>query len=216
MITTQQFRPILIGAEFDGLPIYKKINWKWLLQRIPMLLFALVSSYGVGHLLHISGLPFPFDYIGAISFDVGFLGAISLADMQLTKTRRSTLAYYILNFTMSGLAALFNVLSHSGGTYSEITLEDVTVGVPFALVGLAFAFYYHSIMNTYIDHEIKQQQKEENKALQEKEKCKYCGTGKPTMNAVYGHYKSCAMKIEHEKNGAFGMSCKCLLCNPKM
>lgn len=215
MITTQQFRPLLIGAEFEGLSIWKRINFQWILQRIPMLLFALVSSYGVGHLLSISDVPFPFDYLGAISFDVGFLGAISLADMQLKKTTWSNIAYYALNIVMSFLGALFNVLSHAGGKYANITAEDITVGLPFALVGLAFALYYHSIMSGYIDKEEKMQKEAEDKAAATAVPCDYCGEGKKNKAAVYGHYKSCAMKLMHEKFGAFGMPCKCLRCNPK-
>jgi hypothetical protein len=215
MITIQQFRPILIGADYEGLYIWQKINWSWVLQRIPMLLFALVSSYGVGHLLHISDIPFPFDYLGAISFDIGFLGAISLADMQLKKTRSSSIAYIALNVAMSALAALFNVLSHAGGKYANIDAEAITVGAPFAIIGLCFAFYYHSIMSAYINQEI--EQKEENdKALQlTKEKCRYCGEGKPSLNAIYGHYRSCEMKAMHGRNPDPSV-CKCLLCHPKV
>lgn len=214
MVNIQQFRPILIGAEYDGLPLYKRINFQWLLQRIPMLLFALVSSYGVGHLLHISDVPFPFDYLGAVSFDVGFLGAISLADMQLKKTTWSNIAYYALNIIMSGLGALFNVLSHAGGKYADISPEDITVGLPFALVGLAFALYYHSIMSGYIEKEekIKEDQYKKDKATAFK--CMYCGEGKPSQNAVYGHYRSCAMKTMHSKTPGKD-TCNCLQCNPK-
>lgn len=214
MITQQQFRPILIGAEFEGLSLWKRINFQWLLQRIPMLLFALVSSYGVGHLLHISDVPFPFDYLGAISFDIGFLGAISLADMQLKKTVWSNIAYYALNVIMSGLGALFNVLSHSGGRYADITAEDVTVGLPFALVGLMFALYYHSVMSGYIEKEEKLLEEQKQKDDATKEPCKYCGTGFPKLSAVYGHYKSCQMKTNHDKTPGKD-TCKCLLCNPK-
>ncbi len=214
MITIQQFRPVLVGAEFDSLPFYKKINFQWLLQRIPMLLFALVSSYGVGHLLSISDVPFPFDYLGAISFDVGFLGAISLADMQLKKTTWSNVAYYALNFIMSGLGALFNVLSHAGGKYANITAEDITVGFPFALVGLAFALYYHSVMSGYIDKEEKLQAAQKEKDDSVKEPCKYCGTGFPKLSAVYGHYRSCQLKTMHDKTPGKD-TCKCLQCNPK-
>jgi len=213
MIATRQFRPFLIGAEFEGLSLWKRINFQWVLQRIPMLLFAFVSSYGVGHLLHISDVPFPFDYLGAISFDIGFLGAISLADMQLKKTYWSNVTYYVLNLVMSILAALFNVLSHANGKYANITAENITVGIPFALVGLAFALYFHNIMSGYIELELEDKKKQEEKEALTKEKCKYCGDGKPTMNAVYGHYRSCAMKKMHDKVANNG--CTCNVCAPK-
>lgn len=209
-LAVPQFRPLLTGKDYEHLKIWQRINFKWLLQRLPMLLFASVSSYGVGHLLYLSGLPSPFYEMGGISFDVGFLGVIALADMQLKQNWRTQLAYYALNITMSALAALFNVLSHAQGKYANITAEDITVGVPFALVGLAFAFYYHSVMSTYIDKETKIEEENEKTAAQTKEKCKYCGEGKPTMNAVYGHYRSCAMKKLHDK--AAGNGCTCNLC----
>lgn len=204
MNQTIQFRPILAGKDYEDLPIWQKINWKWFLQRIPMFLFAFVSSYGVGHLLYLGGTPSPFDYIGAISFDIGYLGVIALADMQLKKTIKSNILFYILNITMSVLAALFNVLGHAGGKYANIRAEDITIGVPFALVGLAFAMYYHSIMAEYITKEIENNE-------QTKEPCKFCGVGKPSMHAIYGHYKSCSMKKMHETLND-PSRCSCLLC----
>lgn len=213
--TLQQFRPFLVGVDAEGLNTFQRINFKWLLQRTPMLLFAIVSSYGVGHFLYLSGLPEPFYQLGGISFDIGFLGVIALADMQFQKTLANRIAYYVLNATMSGLAALFNVLAHAGGTYANITWEAITAGVPFAIMGLFFALYYESIMSSAIDAETKQIKDQEEKEALVKELCKYCGTGFPKLSAMYGHYRSCPMKLDHDKNGAFGMPCKCLQCNPK-
>lgn len=215
-MTMPQYRPLLTGVEAEKLQLWERINWKWFLQRIPMLLFAIVSSYGVGHFLYLSGLPAPFYQLGGISFDIGFLGVIALADMQFQKTWQNKAAYYLLNIAMSGLAALFNVLAHSGGTYANITPEAITAGVPFAVIGLCFALFYESIMSSAIDKETKMTEEQGKQDALTKEKCKYCGAGKATMNAVYGHYKSCPMKAEHDKLGAFGLPCKCLQCNPKV
>jgi hypothetical protein len=214
--TMPQFRPLITGVDAEGLAFWERINYKWWLQRIPMFLFASVSSYGVGHFLHLSGLPAPFYQLGGISFDIGFLGAIALADMQLTKTTWNRVAYYMLNVGMSGLAALFNVLSHAGGKYADITPEAFTAGAPFAIIGLLFALYYESVMSGYIDKEEKLQKVADDKAAATSTPCDYCGEGKKNKAAVYGHYKSCAMKLQHEKTGAFGMPCKCLRCNPKV
>lgn len=210
-MTMPQFRPLLVGKEAEGKAWWQLINFKWLLQRIPMFLFALVSSYGVGHYLFLSGLPAPFYHLGGVSFDIGFLGVIALADMQLKKTWQNKAAYYLLNITMSGLAALFNVLSHADGKYSNITPEAITAGVPFALIGLAFAMYYESVMSGYIDKELEQEEKQQKDLQATAYKCKYCGDGKPSMNAVYGHYRSCAMKTMHDKTPGKD-TCKCLLC----
>ena len=211
MITTQ-FRPLKVGEAAEQLPIWERINFRWWLQRIPMFLFAFVSSYGVGHFLYLSGLPAPFYQLGGISFDIGFLGVIALADMQLKKTAWNRIAYYLLNAGMSGLAALFNILSHAGGMYDNITWEAITAGAPFAIIGLLFALFYESVMSGYIDKEERLLQEEKEREDATKEKCKYCGTGKATMNAVYGHYKTCTMKQEHDKKDITG-SCTCLLCS---
>lgn len=213
-IKTAQFRPFLVGEDSKDLNTLQKINFKWLLQRIPMILFAFVSSYGVGHFLYLSGLPAPFYQLGGISFDIGFLGVIALADMQLKKNLWNRISYYILNGAMSGLAALFNVLSHADGLYSNITPEAITAGVPFAIIGLAFALYYETVMSGYIDQEDKLQKMEDDEAAKVVEKCGYCGVGKPNMNAVYGHYRNCPMKIMHTSNPDPTV-CKCLQCHPK-
>lgn len=158
-----QYRPLL---SIEG-SFFHRINWKWVLQRVPMLLFAIVSSYGVGYFLYQSGLPIIFATFGSISFDLGFLGVIAIADQQLKKSRASMIIYYILNVSLAGLAALFNVLSHADGLYANITAEDITAGAPFALVGLVFALFYHEMMRSYIDAEMKAEQ--QLKERQEKE-----------------------------------------------
>lgn len=158
MTTTQvkQFRPIRSDIHIEKWTDYfRLINWSWLLQRIPMLLFAIVSSYGVGHYLSISGVPKLFAILGGISFDVGFLGVIALADQQLKKNWKSQAAFYLLNSVMAGLAALFNTLSHANGRYADITAESITAGAPFAIIGLAFALFYNFVMQQKIDEEIK-------------------------------------------------------------
>lgn len=213
MTTTDiQFRPMLVGEENENKRIYQKINWKWFLQRIPMFLFALVSSYGVGHFLYLSGLPTPFYQLGGISFDIGFLGVIALADMQISRTLASTIIYYMLNFSMSALAAIFNILSHSGGTYATITWEHITAGAPFAIMGLIFALYYHSVMKHYIERELQQQEQQALEQAATREKCKYCGEGKGSIQAIYGHYKSCPMKRMHDLDYEH---CACLICKQK-
>ena len=210
-ITMPQFRPINIGVSAEWWEVWKYINWKWLLQRIPMLLFAIVSSYGVGHFLELSGLPSPFYQLGGISFDIGFLGVIALADMQLKKTIWNKIAYYLLNGSMSGLAALFNVLSHADGKYTYITPEAITAGVPFAIIGLCFALYYETVMSSYIEKEEQLKEEEKKEAEKTAYKCKYCGEGKVSQAAVYGHYKTCMLRATHTNNPGKD-TCKCLLC----
>ncbi len=183
-----QFRPLLMGIDYENKRIWQRINWIWILQRIPMLLFAIVSSYGVGKYLYISDIPMPIAILGSISFDVGFLGVIAIGDMQIKKTWANIIAYYAINIAMSSLAALFNVLSHSGGMYANITREHITAGAPFAFVGLVFALFYHTIMSQHMDTQLKQD-------IAEKEHCEYCNLGKPTRQAINSHYRYCTNKL---------------------
>lgn len=203
MHTTTSFRPYNTNLDVT---VWKRFNWKWLLQRLPMLLFAIVSSYGVSHLLEMLGTPTPFHQLGGISFDIGFLGVIALADQQLTKTLLSRIYYYALNISLAGIAALFNVLSHAGGKFAEITPEAIVAGAPFALVGLAYALFYEQVMQQAIDKELAKERKEEELAERKRrteiEREEYesanpfvcsCGERKPTKKALSNHQRYCAV-----------------------
>ena len=192
MTTAVLNRPLKKDAE--NLPIWEQINWKWVLQRIPMVLLAIVSSFGVGGFIWQSPMVQSFSWfggiisiLGAFAFDVTFLGVIALADQQLKPTVKSSILYWILNITASGLGALFNTLFYAGGSYEKITLESATHGIPYAVFGLMFALYYHEQMQGAIVKEMEDE-------AATKFKCKYCGEGKPTMNAIYGHYRSCSKR----------------------
>lgn len=205
--TIKQYRPLRSDIQIHKWTDYlKAINWSWLLQRIPMLLFAIVSSYGVGHYLAIGGIPFPFDFLGGISFDIGFLGVIAIADQQLKKTIQSQIAFYVLNSVMAGLAAIFNVLSHSDGMYANITPEDITAGAPFAIVGLAFALYYNTVMQQQINEEvetlaqIEQERKEKEKYLRENPALCECGQRFTDNRRRYLHRRSCKVYQESTKD----------------
>lgn len=196
--TIKQFRPLRSDITIIKWSDYLRvINYSWLLQRIPMLLFAIVSSYGVGHYLSISGVPSPFDILGGISFDIGFLGVIAIADQQLKKTTGSQVAFYVLNTVMAGLAALFNVLSHADGQYANITPEAITAGAPFAIVGLAFALYYNTVMQQQIDEEIdtkaKIDKEQKDQAQYEKDNPYACACGIRFNSAQkrISHRRSC-------------------------
>jgi hypothetical protein len=196
--TLPQIRPLRSDIEITSwLDYWKLINWSWLLQRIPMLLFAVVSSYGVGHYLSLSGVPSPFYQLGSISFDIGFLGVIAIADQQLKKTWWSNIAFYILNGTLAALAALFNVLAHSNGRYADISPEAITAGAPFAFVGLAFSMFYNMVMQQKIDEEIdaikKNDEEEKEQAQYEKDNPYLCACGQrfQTAQKRVSHRRSC-------------------------
>jgi hypothetical protein len=184
MAATPFYRPFV--RDDDGsLKWYQRLNGKWLLQRIPMVLLGLVSAYGVQEFMVLQGTPPPFNWLGGAAFDVGFLGVIALTDDRRTSSIWSQVWFYVINVTMAAIAAIFNILAHSGGKFSDITPESITVGAPFALFGLAYAIYYHSSTQEHIILE-----EERRKARF----CEWCGYKGNTQQAIYAHYRFCAEK----------------------
>jgi hypothetical protein len=172
------FRPFKNGPDLSW---FQRINWKWVLQRAPMIALAVLSSWGVGGFIMQSGkAPLPVAIIGGGAFDLAFLGVIALADQQLQKTWRSTILYFVLNVGAALVAALFNTLYYAGGTYAGITAEAITHGAPFAVFGLLFSLYYHEVMSQAIERELKTAHK-----------CKVCGKGFGSENALNGHKQAC-------------------------
>jgi hypothetical protein len=165
----------------------RKINWKYLLQRAPMIALALLSSWGVGGFILQSGKANDVvAVVGAGAFDMVFLGVIALADQQLTTKQSTHILYWILNIGAATVAALMNTLYYSGGTYGAITLESVTHGALFAVFGLLYSLYYHGVMS-----EALQQDKNEADRLSAIVHCRYCGEECRNQQAEYSHYRTC-------------------------
>lgn len=173
------FRPFLAAA--PDLWWFERINWRWVLQRAPMLVLALMSSWGVGGFVYQSGrAPIPVAVLGGVAFDLAFLGVIALADQQLDKDLASHVLYWVLNVGAAFVAGLCNTLYYAGGTYADITAEAVTHGAPFALFGLLFSLYYHHMTSKAIHAE-----------LRTAHKCLSCSRGFPSENALNGHKRHC-------------------------
>lgn len=195
--SAQPFRPMLTTPD---LAWFRRVNWSWLLRRAPMVVLALLSSWGVGGFIYQSkSAPLPVAILGSGAFDLVFLGAIALADQQLDHDVWSKLNYWALNIGAALLAALLNTLYYAGGEYRLITAESITHGVPFALFGLLYSLYYHTIMSRAIKRDLRNAA--EQAALLEVQKygCPYgCGwlpMGKPNaramQNALNGHKGRC-------------------------
>jgi hypothetical protein len=196
MMTATQFRPLLPAPSeaprrwWDAL---KRINYGWLFKRLPMLALALLSSWGVGGFISQSGdAPLIVSIVGSSAFDLVFLGVIALADQQLTSRTSTSILYWVLNVGAAALAALLNTLYYSGGTYSGITAESVTHGAPFAIFGLLYSLYYHSVMSVAIEADEAEQDR-----IALIVKCRYCGLECRNRPAEYSHFRTC---IEHPKN----------------
>lgn len=181
------------AAQSGDQPWYKRVNWKWLLQRAPMIALALLSSWGVGGFILQSGKANEvIAVIGAGAFDLVFLGVIALADQQLTTKRSTHMLYWVLNCGAALVAALMNTLYYSGGAYSGITAESVTHGALFAVFGLLYSLYYHGVMSEALAKDEEQAELDAARA-----QCPYCQEWKKNQAAVYSHYRTCA---KHPKN----------------
>lgn len=165
----------------------RRLNWKWLLQRAPMIALAVLSSWGVGGFILQSGKAnMVVAFVGAGAFDLVFLGAIALADQQLTIRRSTHLLYWALNIGAALVAALMNTLYYSGGTYAGITAESITHGALFAVFGLLYSLYYHGVMSEALTREDAEAQ-----AAAVRVNCKYCGEPCKNKAAEWSHYRTC-------------------------
>jgi len=190
LITAAQFRPLVPNVPWSS---FKKINYGWALKRLPMVALALLSSWGVGgFILQSNKAPVFVAIIGSSAFDLVFLGVIALADQQLTSRKSTHKLYWVLNIGAATLAALLNTLYYSGGSYGNITAESVTHGALFAVFGLLYSLYYHSVMTIAIE-----QDELESERLNAIVDCRYCKTPCKNQAAEYGHFKTCVM---HPKN----------------
>lgn len=190
MLTATQFRPIIAGVPWYS---WRKLNYGWLFKRLPMVALALLSSWGVGGFILQSGrAPLFVAIVGSSAFDLVFLGVIALADQQLTSRASTHRLYWVLNVGAAALAALLNTLYYSGGTYSGITAESITHGAPFAVFGLLYSLYYHSVMSVAIEHD-----EEEQDRIAAICHCKYCNVECRNKSSEYSHYRTCP---KHPKN----------------
>lgn len=190
MMTAAQYRPINPNMPWSSI---KKINYGWLFKRLPMVALALLSSWGVGGFILQSGkAPLFVAIVGSSAFDLVFLGVIALADQQLSSRTSTHRLYWVLNIGAAALAALLNTLYYSGGSYAGITPESVTHGAPFAVFGLLYSLYYHSVMTIAIE-----QDEKEIDRVNSIVHCRYCNAECKNQAAEYGHFKTCIM---HPKN----------------
>ncbi|MBK9944321.1 MAG: hypothetical protein IPP13_22195 [Kouleothrix sp.] len=189
MALSATYKPFLV-LPASGM---RKINWKWLLQRVPMVALALLSSWGVGGFILQSGKAnSAVAIVGAGAFDLVFLGVIALADQQLTVKRSTHVLYWALNVGAAAVAALMNTLYYSGGTYASITAESITHGALFAVFGLLYSLYYHGVMS-----EALQADETEAQRLRDIVECRYCGAECKNQAAEYSHFRTCS---KHPKN----------------
>lgn len=211
-ITMPQLKPLLTGEEAEKLKFWKRINLTYWLQRAPMFLLSLPAAYGVAAFAHVH-LPAPFNWFAGAGFESVYLGAVALADQMYEDNKYTTGLWWLLNIIAVSMSALVNVLFFSGNTFAGITTESYVHGIPLPLLSFGYSLLLHQVTNSKLIADKKKQKEADDLAKQTAFKCKFCGEGKATMNAVYGHYKNCDLRTTHLKTPG-KHTCNCLQCNP--
>lgn len=193
MATTffQNFKPINFDPNFHW---YRRVNWRWVIQRSPILALGIDSSYNVAKFVGLDSTPAIIQIITGITFDLVFVGMIGLADQFRNNKLYSNILFWIINVIAMGVAATLGTLAYSTGTYIHITPESATRGIAFPLLGLLYNLYYHAVTSEIVNDQRKAQEAER-KALEEKPfKCEFCSVRFETIKQRNGHLARCQQK----------------------
>lgn len=189
---TIQLRPFNDVEIPHWLYFYKRIVWVWWLQRLPMFLLAIPASYSVGAFSAIDGkLPVIIAALAGLAFESTYIGAIALGDQMSDDEKIGRWIWFFLNIAAVVSSALFSTLYFAGGKYIDITYESVTHGALLPILNFFYGFLLHSISTT-------SNRQAKTKAEETKVHCEYCNIGRPNIQAVWSHYRSCDVK----KNGS--------------
>jgi hypothetical protein len=180
-----------LRATGDDLSWHKRVNWSWWLRRVPMLLLAIPSAYGVGAFAD-EKLPLLAAIVAGGAFECAYIGAIALADQQFEDDQWTTGLWWLVNGFAVIASVLSNLLFFSGGTYAGITPEIATHAIPLPVLGFFYGLLLHRITTAGARVARKQEELDAAKVL-----CQYCGQECKNKAAEYSHYRTCA---KHPKN----------------
>jgi hypothetical protein len=173
-------RPLKASADLTW---FRRVNWVWWLQRLPMFLLAVPASYGVGAFADVR-YPFLVAVIAGAGFEAAYMGAVAFADQQLDQDTWSVGLWWVLNVGAVASSALINVLFSAGGFFAQITYEDIVHGAPLAVLNFLYALLLHrNATRTAVA--------ERKTAEDNKYPCPRCGRGFPTPNKRNGHMRHC-------------------------
>lgn len=194
----EEYKPIV----FDAANKANKINWKWVLQRTPILALGIDSSYNVAQYIGIDGTPLAMQIVTGVTFDLIFVGLIALAD----QFRNAKLSSQVLFWGINGLAmvvsAILGTLAYSHGSYANVTLEAFTRGSAYPLLGLLYNLYYHAVTSELADDKrkalelqatLEAEQRKELKSFPHQ--CDYCERRFETVKQRNGHMARCQSRI---------------------
>lgn len=68
---------------------YQLINWRWFLQRLPIIALGVDSSRNVAVYSSYNHSPLFFQIVSGVTFDLIFVGLIALADQYRTSSKSS-------------------------------------------------------------------------------------------------------------------------------
>lgn len=189
MTTTSYRRPFFAIEVPKWYFFYRKINWLWWLQRIPMFLLAIPASFGVaGFSSSGDKLPIIIAYLAGFAFESTYIGTIALGDQMTDDDTFGRILWLFLNIAAVFASALFSTLYFSNGKYALITAESVTHGVLLPVVNFLYGFLLHHTS-------ARENKVAKDLAEQNKEHCEYCNIGKANRNAVFAHYRYCPDKL---------------------
>lgn len=170
--TIDRSKPLISMPDLSGLA---RLNWKWFLQRLPMILLAIPAAYGVGAFAS-ERLPWFIAPFAGLGFESCYLGAVALADQQYdSKDTKSTVLWWLLNGMAVASSIVTNTLFFSGGRYADITPEAVTHGAPMALLAFMYGLVLHR-------HAVKQASRVQ---------CATCRAWFDSRAAYNGHLRTC-------------------------
>lgn len=196
-------RPFKPGVDIiDARSLWEALNKAWWIQRIPIFLLAVPASWGVGAYAD-ERYPTGVAAVAGSGFEAVYMGAIAYADQQLGDDRTSKILWWVLNGGAVVSSALINVLYSAGGTFANITPEDVVHGAPLAILNFLYALMLHRNTSKALQAEraaaevqrLKDEQAEierKQRAAEERYPCPNgCGRGFATINRLNGHKRHC-------------------------
>lgn len=192
-------RPIDLSTNLEW---YKRFNWRWFFQRLPILALGIDNSYNVAKYVGLTNGGLLIQVIVGITFDIVFIGMIALADQFRTTKLQSVLLFWTINLIAMLVAAVLGTLAYSSGLYAAITLESLTRGIAFPLLGLLYNLYYFVVTSEVARDRLDQakllieREQEDRKALLEKPyECEYCHARFDTYRKRNGHLARCQLRL---------------------
>lgn len=184
----------------------KQVNWAWLLQRLPIFVLSIESSYNVWGYLRLTGTNPAVSLIGSIGFDIVFIGMVALSDQirelvtdELGKVSKHHIDWLFWCINLGALLAAFlgGLLYHSGGSYSKVTAESLTRAAMFPVLSLLYTLYFDKKVK-----KIKEQHEGLIRAYPLA--CEYCGKRYKSdeVKKLNGHKAQCEARKQHNASGS--------------